>query len=88
LRSTLIVILQTKAIGRTLAPDAGEINTFDLDDIDDHAMQSSWDFHLNCCEIDDPPCAPAKGPDRVNRADFVMSALRPLMLQERRQSGH
>jgi hypothetical protein len=31
-------------IGRTLAPEAGEINTFDLDDIDDHAMQGSWDF--------------------------------------------
>jgi hypothetical protein len=27
-------------IGRTLAPDVGEINTFDLDDIDDHAMQA------------------------------------------------
>jgi len=30
----------------------------------------------------------ASSPLRVNRVDFPMSALRPLMLQERRQSGH
>src|SRR6266699_5495074 len=34
------------------------------------------------------PSRPAEGQLRVNRVDSPMSALRPLMPQERRQSGH
>jgi hypothetical protein len=73
-------------IGRTLAPEVGEINTFDLDDIDDHALQGVG-IPPDCCEIDDPPCAPAKGPDRVMNGSKATSALSPFDSQLRTLVG-
>jgi hypothetical protein len=60
-----------------LAPDVGEINTFDLDDI--HAMQAGWDFTWIVVKS----MTPAKGPERVKLRSHGSKMARPVYLQQR-----